>query len=77
LPSVERIEYFPEETGEILRTLFEEMAADAAERAEKAWRIRKAALACYWKAVSVYAWHARRLYRPASLLVRDKGKQAG
>lgn len=34
--------------------------ADAADRAEKAWRKHKAPMAAYWKAVSVYAGHIAR-----------------
>lgn len=38
-----------------------ELRRDMAERAETSWRQRKAPMAAYWKAASVYAGHIRRV----------------
>jgi hypothetical protein len=45
----------------ILRTLLSQLAADAKNKAQKSWSANKAPMAAYWKAVSVYAGHAKRL----------------
>jgi len=38
-----------------------ELRRDMAERAELSWRQRKAPMAAYWKAASVYCGHIRRV----------------
>jgi hypothetical protein len=47
-----------------LRDLLLAIRADAQARAAECWRKHKAPMACYWKAVAVYAGHAARLTRP-------------
>lgn len=46
-----------------LAELLDEIRVDAARRAEHSWRTRKAPMAAYWRAVSVYAGHIRRAIR--------------
>lgn len=46
-----------------LADLLQEMHVEAAARAEQCWRTRKAPMAVYWRAVSVYAGHIRRAIR--------------
>lgn len=63
LPSVAAIlELSPEARG-VLSALLADLARDAGERAQKAWRTHKAPMAVYWKAVSVYAKHLARAVR--------------
>ena len=61
LPAARRIARLPVEQREPLVALLRELAADAAERAEESWRKRKAPMAAYWKAASVYAKHTARV----------------
>jgi hypothetical protein len=63
LPSAAAIKALPPEARAALGALLAEIAVDARERANTCWRKHKAPMAAYWKAVSVYAWHARRLTR--------------
>jgi hypothetical protein len=63
LPAAERIAELPPEARAALRALLGEIRADARDRANECWRKHKAPMACYWKAVSVYAGHAARLAR--------------
>lgn len=60
LPAMERIRALPPEAREALMAVLCDIHVDAAERAEHAWRTRKAPLAAYWRACSVYAGHIRR-----------------
>lgn len=46
-----------------LAELLQEIHVEAAVRAEHSWRTRKAPMAVYWRAVSVYAGHIRRAIR--------------
>jgi hypothetical protein len=46
-----------------LAELLHEIHVEAAVRAEHSWRTRKAPMAVYWRAVSVYAGHIRRAIR--------------
>jgi HEPN domain-containing protein len=59
LPAAHRIKSLPVEMRRELAALLTEMAQDAACRADKAWSKSKGPMAAYWKAVSVYAKHAR------------------
>lgn len=73
LPAAERIRTLPPEAREALAALLHDLSHDARERAEKSWRQNKAPMAAYWKAVSVYAGHLRRVVRP-STNARDRGE---
>lgn len=57
LPAAQRCRDLPESEREALRLVLLELSADARTRAEESWRRHKAPMACYWKAVSVYARH--------------------
>lgn len=61
LPGAKEIASLPAESRAAIRLLLEGIASDARQRAEKCWRTHKAPMAAYWKAVAVYAGHARRL----------------
>lgn len=61
LPAAQAVMALPPEAKQALRLLLNDLRRNAAERAEQSWRSRKGPLACYWKAVSVYAGHAARL----------------
>jgi hypothetical protein len=63
LPAAQRVMALPPETRAALRGLLLEIRADAQVRAAECWRKHKAPMACYWKAVAVYAGHAARLAR--------------
>jgi hypothetical protein len=65
LPAASRISMLPVDSQIVLRELLGEIALDARQRAEKCWKTHKAPMAAYWKAVSVYAGHARRLCNPS------------
>lgn len=67
LRSAARIRALPPDTRMALAELLHELSLDARERAERSWRQHKAPMAAYWKAVSVYAAHLRRLIRPTSV----------
>lgn len=61
LPAAERLNDLPPQTRQALAALLLDLSLDARERAETCWRQNKAPMAAYWKAVSVYAGHFRRL----------------
>lgn len=63
LPGAGRIAALPKPARDALGALLLDIRKDAAARAQKAWASHKAPMACYWKAVSVYAGHAARLCR--------------
>lgn len=63
LPSAKRIATLPAKHREALADILKELAQDAAVRAEQSWKKSKGPMAAYWKAVSVYAKHTRRLCR--------------
>ncbi len=68
LPAARAIARLPAEMRAPLVELLRELAADAAGRAEESWRKKKAPMAAYWKAASVYAKHtARVMARPPSI----------
>lgn len=48
-----------------LAAILADLAADAAARAQRSWSQNKGIMAAYWKAVSVYARHIRRVLRTA------------
>jgi hypothetical protein len=63
LPAAARIANLPPECREVLAALLSDISQDARQRAEKCWRTHKAPMAAYWKAVAVYAGHAKKLTR--------------
>jgi hypothetical protein len=63
LPAAQAIRSLSADSRLALRILLGQIAEDAARRAEESWRKSKGPMAAYWKAVSVYAKHARRLTR--------------
>lgn len=63
LPGAREIAALPLESRAALRILLHDIAVDASIRAEKCWRKSKGPMAAYWKAVSVYSKHAKRLCR--------------
>ena len=63
LPAASRLRNLPDPARAVLADLLGQISADARLRAEKCWRTHKAPMAVYWKAVAVYAGHARRLTR--------------
>lgn len=72
LPAARRISGLPREARQALYDLLTELAAVARGRADESWRRHKAPMAAYWKAVSVYAGHARRLCRPECASTRSQ-----
>lgn len=60
----------PDEARNALGLLLFQISIDARQRAEKCWRTHKAPMAAYWKAVAVYAGHARRLTRTERTVTR-------
>lgn len=60
LPATAGLQTLPREAREALRAVLNEIADDAAERAQTCWKRHKAPMAAYWKAVSVYARHTAR-----------------
>lgn len=49
----------PVQRGAVVRVL-ESLSKDARLRADNSWKRHKAPMACYWKAVAVYARHIAR-----------------
>lgn len=65
LPAIAALRALPPEIRTGLAAVLDDLRADAAVRAERSWRQRKAPMAAYWRAVSVYSRHiARALRRP-------------
>jgi hypothetical protein len=60
LPGIAELKALPPEFRIALARILGDIAIDAKGRAEKCWRSHKAPMAAYWKAVAVYAGHARR-----------------
>lgn len=63
LPSLGRVQSLPPEAQAALWALLDDLAKDAASRAQVSWVQNKAPMAAYWKAVSVYAKHVRAVLR--------------
>lgn len=64
LPSAKKILDLPPEVRRPLGILLRELATDAADQAQRAWKSNKGIMAAYWKAVSVYAKHLARVIDP-------------
>lgn len=60
LPSMAKIAQLSPEARAALVAVLADIAREADGRAEHAWRTRKAPLAAYWRACSVYAGHIKR-----------------
>ncbi len=63
LPAAERLAELSPLNRAALRGLLLDIRQDASDRAAEAWRRHKAPMACYWKAVAVYAGHIARALR--------------
>jgi hypothetical protein len=63
LPAAARLAALEPGAKIALRAVLLDLRLDAACRAESSWRRRKAPMAAYWRAVSVYAGHTARLLR--------------
>lgn len=63
LPAVAQLQALPASAKGALERVLLDLRVDAALRAESAWRRRKAPMAAYWRAVSVYAGHVARALR--------------
>lgn len=57
LPATQRILDLPPEQRRPLGLLLRQLAAEADDKAEHAWRTRKGIMAAYWRAVATYAKH--------------------
>lgn len=64
LPAMAALLELPDESRVAIVGILNDLAADAAARAEKSWRTHKGPMAAYWQAVSVYAKHLRAAVRP-------------
>lgn len=64
LPGIAALQRMPDTTRAAIAKVFTAIAKDARERANKAWASHKAPMACYWKAVGVYAGHFARAIKP-------------
>ncbi len=60
LPAARRLQAMPLEARDALRLVLIDLRDDARARAAECWRKHKAPMACYWKAVAVYAGHLAR-----------------
>ena len=58
-----RFNALPPPAREALRLCLPDLRKDALHRADLQWRRHKAPMACYWKAVGVYAGHLARTLR--------------
>ena len=58
-----RFQALPPSARHALRAALLDLRKDALYRAELQWRRHKAPMACYWKAVGVYAGHLARALR--------------
>ena len=60
LPGMQAARALPPESRAALRGVLLSIRDDARERAAECWKRHKAPMACYWKAVAVYANHIGR-----------------
>lgn len=63
LPALQGILALDPAVRAALRALLLDLRADARQRAETSWRSRKAPMAAFWMALSVYAGHLALLLR--------------
>lgn len=64
LTSARLIQSLPIEQRRLLGILLRDLAKDANEQAERAWKKRKGPMAVYWRATSTYAKHLARAIDP-------------
>jgi hypothetical protein len=60
LPAAAALHRLHPEVRAALGALLRELSADAAQRAESAWRKHKGPMAAYWRSVAVYSKHISR-----------------
>jgi hypothetical protein len=60
MSQVGELRKLPEPARKALANLLAAMSMDARAQADRAWKKHKAPMACYWKAVAVYAKHISR-----------------
>lgn len=65
LPASARLLALDPDSKAALRAVLLDLRDDCRARAAESWRKHKAPMACYWKAVSVYANHLARLLAPS------------
>lgn len=63
LESAQRIQSLPLEARAALRAVLIDLRVESAAKAQSEWKRNKGMTAAYWKAVSIYAWHAAKLCR--------------
>lgn len=63
LQAIAKLQQLDEPTRALLSELLFEIQGGARVTAEKCWRMHKAPMAAYWKAVGVYAGHIARAIR--------------
>lgn len=63
LPGASALLDLPPESRAALRITLLSLRTDSRLKAAECWRKHKAPMACYWKAVSVYAGHLARVLR--------------
>lgn len=63
LPASVKLRALPPDARAALADLLGDISSDARTRANESWRKHKGPMAAYWKAVAVYARHARLVAR--------------
>ncbi len=66
LPAIGTLRGMSPEVRAAVAAVLMSVRADASARAAECWRKHKAPMACYWKAVAVYAGHIARAVRPTT-----------
>ena len=61
LPAAAKLQALDVDSRAAIRAVLVDLRNDARMRAAECWRRHKAPMACYWKAVSVYANHLARV----------------
>lgn len=65
LPAAQRLLELSPDMRDLIADLMKDLSVDANERAQQSWRKSKGPMAAYWKAVSVYAKHVRKVLKSA------------
>ncbi|MGH6805445.1 MAG: hypothetical protein ACREEJ_01105 [Ensifer adhaerens] len=60
LPCAATVAALPQDSRLALRAVLNDIADDAARRAQESWRRHKGPMAVYWKAIAVYSRHIAR-----------------
>lgn len=63
LPAMAQLQALPPDQRTALAAVLAQLAAQAHDKADASWARRKAPMACYWRAVGVYARHTARALR--------------